>query len=782
MKDKKDSFLMNAAVSVKLDQIMKHRDKPELSERMSSRMVKCASVLPEDGFIGWQMEVPAKGLVNMTLFGSAGLLESDLNWITEKTAKTAAARPWKGNDEALTELYEVFLPVSESDRTSAPSIGFNAEASSPDDVPSKWPLYYTHFAEMVRVLQNTGAIFRAVLYPAKAEEQNACRKTILRTWNPGNSGISAEDYIGRPVRARFLLRLPAAPSIRLRAVFEDAVPDAILRRLGSMEDERTAAIWDDPRPGAKVLPDYAARILLMEPSLRDTVIGIQTCEEPVKPIPAAHRNTKSPKAVVIGKAVNTAGQNQKITIGEVDLKRHYQIVGQTGTGKSTLLASVILSAIRQGHGLTFFDPHGTTIDAVLRALPEAYAEKVRVVRIGDAENPVPMNIWDSDDPRKEERNVSDLCELFSDIFDPQREGFVGPRYERWLSTFAKASIAFLGRRASLESIAVLSQSKSNMELLAAKIEGAFPELAESIRQEYCMDRSSEFQSVLNWYLCKFERLTSVEQLRKTLGGGTNALDFLHTIDTDTVTLIDLASPVIGSHAARIVGTLQLMKLWNAAMARKQRDRTHLVVVDEASLFQTNPMPRMLAEARKFGLSMVLCHQHTGQLTQVIRDALEANSANFSAFRLSPRDAAVAAIRFNDPSMSMEVSLTRLDAFNAMTTLSVDGRQTAPFTLRVDRPKEQREGERIAADVEKRSLETLVRPYEQLRALTPQEILHILKRIEEQEDTVCQDFFYGPYDASDYAVPNPNEVNNCDEPEAETAEQDTRPDWLKTWAG
>ena len=45
-----------------------------------------------------------------------------------------------------------------------------------------------------------------------------------------------------------------------------------------------------------------------------------------------------------------------------------------------------------------------TIDAVLRALPEAYAEKVRVVRIGDAENPVPMNIWDSDDPRKEERN------------------------------------------------------------------------------------------------------------------------------------------------------------------------------------------------------------------------------------------------------------------------------------------------------------------------------------------------------------------------------------------
>ena len=64
-----------------------------------------------------------------------------------------------------------------------------------------------------------------------------------------------------------------------------------------------------------------------------------------------------------------------------------------------------------------------------------------------------------------------------------------------------------------------------------------------------------------------------------------------------------------------------------------------MVVDEASLFQTNPVPRMLAEGRKFGISMVLCHQHTGQLTRDVCDALEANAANLTAFRLSPKDAA-----------------------------------------------------------------------------------------------------------------------------------------------
>ena len=385
---------------------------------------------------------------------------------------------------------------------------------------------------------------------------------------------------------------------------------------------------------------------------------------------------------------------------------------------------LIMGSIKIGnYGMTFFDPHGSTIDVVLRTVPEKYADRIRVMRIGDAENPVPLNIWDSDDPAKEERNINDLCELFGDIFNPLGEVFVGPRYERWLSTFAKASIAFLGRRASLESIAVISQSQDNMLKLSKAIIDRYPELVETIKEEYAMDKSSDWNQTLAWFLCKFQRLTSVEQLRKTLGAGANALDFLHTIDTDVVTLIDLASPAIGTHAARIVGTLMMMKLWNAVLSRKERDRTHLVVVDEASLFQTNPMPRMMAESRKFGLSVVLCHQHTGQLSAEIRDALEANSANYSAFRLSPRDAFQAAIRFNDP--EMQTLLARLDAFNAITTLSVEGKQTAPFTLETIRPKQQKDGEAIASRIEANSIKKLVEPYRSLSALTASEIVEML---------------------------------------------------------
>lgn len=717
--------------TVKLAKLLKVTDKEKrsLSERLSSRMVKCASVLPEGEYLGWQMTVPVKGMVNMIAFGTKDIRRSDLEWIAEKTAKTAKCKNPGRKDTSPTELYELYLPIAES-RSINKAIGFGADAEPGEKGFSKWPPYYysAEFGELIKVLRETGGIVRAVVGSASEEEQDACRKDTLKTYDVGN--IHVNDYIGRPVRMRVLFLLPGAPSVRLRTVMEEAVQGAKFRYVGNLDQEDVSIVWNNPAINAAVLPDYAARIMMLEPIIEEPTIGIEICEEEMKKIPASHKNTKDDKAVVIGKATDTTGIQRKMSIGEVDLKRHYQIVGQTGTGKSTLLATLILSAIEQGYGLTFFDPHGSTIDTVLNAIPGEYADRVRVVRIGDTENPVPLNIWDSDDLQKEERNINDLAELFSDIFDPKKEGFLGPRWERWFATFAKASIALLGRRASLESIAVISQSQDNMLKASKVICKDYPGLFETIKNEYGLDKGSDFHSTLNWYLCKFQRLTSVEALRKTLGAGTNALDFAHTIDTNTVTLVDLAAPMIGAHASRIIGTLIMMKLWNAVMARKERERTHLVVVDEASLFQTNPMPRMLAESRKFGISMVLCHQHTGQLTEEIRDALEANSANLSAFRLSTKDAAQAAIRFDDP--EMQTLLARLDAFHAITTLSVDGRQTAPFTLETILPKNQKNDE-IASIIEEQSRETLVEPYRKLSALSAAEIQDLLNEPEKITD-------------------------------------------------
>lgn len=724
-----------------MENLIRQDEKTPLSEYMSTRMVKAANMCGSNEFIGWQMIVPENGVVHMSVFSSSDFSQRDAKWIVENiaTLKVDSKSEDKTIDIELKDLYEIYLPIQDAARSSV--LGFtNSDKtdSTVKDVESefaKWPMRYsTLLNEFIEALCETGGIFRAVVGKASTDEQLKCKQALTRTYNI-HQNVDVIDYLGHPVKTRFLIALPSKPSIRLLSVIEEAIPESEFRYIGKLSNKKTIEQWDKPLLSSSILPDYAARIMLMEPLAYGNITGVHLVEKPVKPIAASHKNIKDKNAVVIGKAIDTTGKRRNINLGDADLKRHIQIIGQTGTGKSTMLTTIVHNALMTGHGCTLFDPHGTTVDNVLLTIPDKYKHKVRVIRIGDVENPVPLNIWDSDDPEKEERNISDMCELFSDIFDPNNNGYVGPRYEKWLSTFSKAAIALFGRRASFESIALCSQNNDNMLLLYKKIVGKYPFLAETIRSEYGKDRSADAASTLNWYLSKFQRLTSVEQLRKTLGAGTNALDFDRTLDTDTITLIDLASPVIGANASRIVGTFIMMKLWNSIMKRGQTDKTHIVVVDEASLFQTNPMPRMLAEGRKFGLSMVLCHQHTNQLSENIREALEANSANFITFRLSAKDAYNASIRFDDE--SFQTKLTRLDVFKAIATLSVNGIQTKPFSLDAIRTSRQKDCKRIAEEIEKNSIETLVKPFENVKALTNEEIMDILNGKDIQDDAVFE---------------------------------------------
>jgi hypothetical protein len=87
---------------------------------------------------------------------------------------------------------------------------------------------------------------------------------------------------------------------------------------------------------------------------------------------------------------------------------------------------------------------------------------------------------------------------------------------------------------------------------------------------------------------------------------------------------------------------------------------------------------MLAEARGYRLSMVLAHQHLGQLPRELRDAVSANARTKVFFSMSPEDAHVLA-RHVAPEVS-EHDLSHLGAYVAAARLVVGGEETPAFTL------------------------------------------------------------------------------------------------------
>ena len=90
--------------------------------------------------------------------------------------------------------------------------------------------------------------------------------------------------------------------------------------------------------------------------------------------------------MILGKTTN----GHEFHISDDARARHVHIVGQTGTGKSSLLLNMIAADLAAGHGIAVVDPHGELAESVLALVPPERFSQVRYLNPVD-EKPVPFN-------------------------------------------------------------------------------------------------------------------------------------------------------------------------------------------------------------------------------------------------------------------------------------------------------------------------------------------------------------------------------------------------------
>ena len=88
-----------------------------------------------------------------------------------------------------------------------------------------------------------------------------------------------------------------------------------------------------------------------------------------RPRDRAPKRFETPSGVIVGDAMRNGRLDAARLPQDVRLQ-HVYVVGQTGTGKSTLLLQMLLHDIGLGHGVTVLDPHGSLVDALLERIPE----------------------------------------------------------------------------------------------------------------------------------------------------------------------------------------------------------------------------------------------------------------------------------------------------------------------------------------------------------------------------------------------------------------------------
>ncbi|WP_436837912.1 type IV secretory system conjugative DNA transfer family protein [Micromonospora rifamycinica] len=360
-----------------------------------------------------------------------------------------------------------------------------------------------------------------------------------------------------------------------------------------------------------------------------------------------------------------------------DARYHMHVIGSTGSGKTTLLVNMALDDIKAGRGTVVIDPHGDLVLDILDRLPATVADRV-VLFDPDQPNPPTLNPLEGDDP---DLVVDNLVSIFGTIFTKAW----GPRMD---DVMRVACLTLLRHNnVTLQHIPPLLNSPQFRSAMTVDLDD--PAGLSGFWQWYDSLNDSLRSQVIGPVLARLRSFLLRDFVKRTMRYPKSSFDMGKVLDGG-VLLVRIPKGVLGEDTSRLLGSLILAQVWQAATARaataSERRRDATLIIDEAQNFLTlaNSLDTMLAEARKYRLSLVLAHQDLAQFPRDLLAAASANARNKVYFTVAPEDAKVLS-RHTQPELG-EHDLAHLDAYTAAARLVVDGRQTPAFTMRTRPPK------------------------------------------------------------------------------------------------
>jgi hypothetical protein len=184
-------------------------------------------------------------------------------------------------------------------------------------------------------------------------------------------------------------------------------------------------------------------------------------------------------------------------------------------------------------------------------------------------------------------------------------------------------------------------------------------------------------------------------LRNILGQVKNKISIPFVMDNQRIFIANLSKGRMGQDKSNLFGSLLVAQFQLAAMARSNQPESERVpfhlFVDEFQNFATDSFASILAEARKYCLSLTLSHQYIDQLTPAIRSAVFGNVGNLIAFRVGHTDAEILSNEFgNEFNPNTFVDLPR---FQALAKMQENNEPQPTFKARLSEPMDLRSGKR-----------------------------------------------------------------------------------------
>ena len=379
------------------------------------------------------------------------------------------------------------------------------------------------------------------------------------------------------------------------------------------------------------------------------------------------------------------GAKKPIYLMEKDRRRHMYVIGQTGMGKSVFLENLAFQDMCDGKGFAFIDPHGDAVEALLKRMPQERVDDVIYFDPADIEHPVGMNMFEYTSEDQKDFIVQEGISMLQSLFDPQNQGFFGPRGQHM---FRNAALLLMSDPAGATFIDI-PQCFTDPEFVKSKLKYVTDKAVYDYwtKEFPASQKSSDAGEVITWFSSKWGPFIANTIMRNTLGQVKSGFNIREIMDNKKIFLVNLSKGRLGDINANLLGMIFVMKFQQAAMSRQDipedQRQDFCLYVDEFQNFATDSFESILSEARKYRLNLIVANQFMTQLTEKIREALLGNVGTIVCGRIGVTDAELMVKAFS-PTFTAE-DLTKTPNFAAVAKVMMFDMPSAPFTINLPPP-------------------------------------------------------------------------------------------------
>jgi hypothetical protein len=376
------------------------------------------------------------------------------------------------------------------------------------------------------------------------------------------------------------------------------------------------------------------------------------------------------------------GSKKKIMLSTDDRRRHVYFVGQTGVGKTVFLQNLAFQDMLNGDGFAFIDPHGDVADELLSLVPKDRTEDVIYFCPSDTDYPLGLNMFEFDPEHPEQKDflIQESINLLYKLYDPQRQGIIGPRFER---IFTNSALLLMSDPKG-GTFVDIPKLLIDPDFMKAKLKYTDDQnVLDFWTKEWPnSQRSNEAGEVTSWVVSKFGSFLSNEMMRNIIGQTKSSFNLREIMDNKKILIVNLSKGRTGEVNSKLLGMIFVMKFQAAAMSRANVERSErpdfCLYVDEFQNYSTDSFADIMSEARKFGLNLIVANQFTTQLSDEVRSAVFGNVGTIISLRVGIDDAEFLAKQFA-PIFDSD-DLQRIPNGNAVVRTLINGVPTQPFSM------------------------------------------------------------------------------------------------------